>query len=932
MERGGSPTPSCASQDCSNRLPRKSAAYRLFPIVEPTPPGTPVTLHFTQRASISRAAASSRRRSSSSDNAARELPLAKAHASAPPSAIGNVRKASLPEIRPLVTLNELDNDGSEPRRVLRPHTAQDRAPQDANGLCSNKEASPAEDGSVSQLRNSAHRDMPLGTRSSSKPLTPVLELHSTGRRLRTRERPNLRIAINKAQSDDKPLPVPPKSPEYPQSHSEYAALASPARQATDPASSGRPVNRVHGAQQQPCIPVNGDIKVVFPAATRGLASTKRATPPTHTSIPSDLSEKSLPTIGDVSLATSVDSKRIKEVVNRPAHKTLRSRLLPGSKQKQRQAVEARPSTPQGRQTKAGKDWTDLVSSESLMNRRSVTPDPSFAWSGDGATLSVRDIFPNATRPDSARSTREHDNVVPQATSSSPVLESTVPQSLSRSAGAALAAARANVAALRKTDSLAGSPEHIRTPASILGTFSGSTSDLLCPRPSSPGPGDSIIMTLKELSEQYESLHARYASLRAERQKLSGSIIESLKDQQPGPEYVNTLLDNQLTLAAISSSMDVCFARLKSLDCRREDAVAALVAKASQPEISPTDSIAAMIASASVSRNTSVTTQSSRYALTDQSTPDYAESYSFNRFIQSHLRSLSYGSEGESLEHRKSSLSRQPSAGAESNHYADSMERQAPETILEVVEGPEPPHKLETVQNPNEWKSSHPSPSTEMHQVTAWALDAVVAHAAVDDAGRLGTSGSDGSLDELLAGPPLKSRGKGAKAAKVLGLSEQSRDNSDTLMLRIPGLVKESLAQDTGSERDEEDGFYDVKEHSTSIISMLPNEIEDPVSPDTGDLDLQLQSFPRPQRLSSLHWPNKRDTGGSMLTNGSSADSSNGEQDPLPPPRSGRDKTETVSNPRGAARKRDPSAHTIQVYLENDEMLEYYNGAYRSRQA
>lgn len=839
-----------------------------------------------------------------------------------------MRKASLPEIRPLVTVNELDVDAIEAARLPRPHTALDRAPQDENGSCVRTEASRTEV-SDAQLRNLAKRHVSLGTKSSSKPPTTVFELHSHGGRLRTRERPNLRIAINKDRSDDKPLPLPPKSPEYPRNYPENTASVSPARQSGAIASSGRPVTPVHVAQQQSVTPVSGDVKVAWPAVPGRRASIKRAPSPMHNLLSGDLSSKRTPRAGDFNSASSDVSGRATAAVEQPHRLTLRSRLL--SREKPTQTVNVRPTTPEGRRTNASKDWTDLVRSAPLMNRRSVTPDPSFGRPDDAGMLSVKDIFLNATRPGSSRSVREHDSTAPHPTLSKPAPENTVPTSLSRSAGAALAAARANVAALRNTDSLGGSPEHVKTPASVLGTFSRSTADLLCRRPSSPGPGDPV-MILKELSEQYETLHARYASLRADRQKLSSSIIESLKEQKPGPDYVNTLLADQLTLAATSSSMDVCFARLKSLDCRREDAIAALVAKASQLEMSPTDNIAAMIASMAVSRKGSGTTESSRYAPTGRSTPDYGEGYGYHRSTQPSLRTVSYGSEGEGMEDRSSSLSRQSSAGGESNYYAESTERQAPETILEVLESPQPTrvtHELETVHNPNEWKSSHPSlPSVTKHE-PVWALDAVVGSGAINDTTRLGTSGSDGSLDALLG--PHKPRVEGAKAAKVLGLLDQSLDDKDILMLKIPDLLSDALKKDTNAERDREDAFYNAKQHSTSLLLVLPDDVEDPVSPDTGDLDLQLQSFPRPQRLSSLPSPNKRDTAGSMLTNGSSAESSNGEQDTSPPPRSGRGMTKTASiSSAKAGRKRDPSAHTIQVYLEQDDILEYYDGAYRSR--
>ncbi|KAI6817219.1 hypothetical protein KC340_g15560 [Hortaea werneckii] len=84
--------------------------------------------------------------------------------------------------------------------------------------------------------------------------------------------------------------------------------------------------------------------------------------------------------------------------------------------------------------------------------------------------------------------------------------------------------------------------------------------------------------LRDLAKQTEALHARYATLRSDRQKLSTSIVAGLRDQKAGPEYCNFLLDQHLSLSAINSSMDICFAKLKSLDCRKEEALATILAK------------------------------------------------------------------------------------------------------------------------------------------------------------------------------------------------------------------------------------------------------------------------------------------------------------------------------------------------------------------
>ena len=94
-----------------------------------------------------------------------------------------------------------------------------------------------------------------------------------------------------------------------------------------------------------------------------------------------------------------------------------------------------------------------------------------------------------------------------------------------------------------------------------------------------------MQTLRDLTKQSEALHARHASLRADRLKLSTAISASLKDSKPGPEYANALLDQHLSLNAINSSLDICFAKLKSLDCKKEEAIQALIEQTKEKQMS-----------------------------------------------------------------------------------------------------------------------------------------------------------------------------------------------------------------------------------------------------------------------------------------------------------------------------------------------------------
>lgn len=92
--------------------------------------------------------------------------------------------------------------------------------------------------------------------------------------------------------------------------------------------------------------------------------------------------------------------------------------------------------------------------------------------------------------------------------------------------------------------------------------------------------------LADLAKQTEALFARHAKLRAERQQLSTEITQGLRENKPGPDYANTLLDQHQSLATITSSMDICLAKLKSLDCRKENAIAVLAAQAVSKAPSP----------------------------------------------------------------------------------------------------------------------------------------------------------------------------------------------------------------------------------------------------------------------------------------------------------------------------------------------------------
>ncbi|QIW97199.1 hypothetical protein AMS68_002717 [Peltaster fructicola] len=113
---------------------------------------------------------------------------------------------------------------------------------------------------------------------------------------------------------------------------------------------------------------------------------------------------------------------------------------------------------------------------------------------------------------------------------------------------------------------------------------------------------SLIAKLEDLGRQTEALHQRYTGMRVERQKLSSSITTSLRERKAEPEYANTLLDQHMALSAIVSSMDICFAKLKSLDCQKEDTISALLVQVRRKTSSASNKSKAVSAKNGTSRD------------------------------------------------------------------------------------------------------------------------------------------------------------------------------------------------------------------------------------------------------------------------------------------------------------------------------------------
>ncbi|KAK4506878.1 hypothetical protein PRZ48_000611 [Zasmidium cellare] len=1017
MERSISPSPSSTldagtpsagnpQQQQRSLVAERRASYRLFPIVEPTPPASPVTL---QRTSLSKAAGNHRRRSSSLDHhhVSKDQPTsATGHATSWTSALrfressnNGTRKASLPDIRPLRAVKASSGEVAAKLQALppRPHTAVDRALEGSVGGRSNSvtDNSTLGDYRAPSTRLDHHGEthaVAVHGLGVNFPHTPALQ---PGRRVRSR--PNLRIAVSAGHEQDEQRPTPPpKSPRHAREGSDES------QQHTTPERDHATVNSAHVrddsdppstpsvAQQQALVSLSPTLKVreftVSPVA-RGRAVRKETPTKMHELLPSDfLDEKPLPPVigptlqppsskfsdpagrpatsegvndaSDVWRGGSVPPPRRqpppRPIETRAAETNNRwSRMLKSSaKSKSTQDLHTRAASPEVRPLASHpvkkSDWNDLPSFASRPVQRAITPESQVTRSDD-----VDVTRPTAPRMHLATRSKSSNSAEQATTDYMP------PESLSK-ASLALAAARANVAALRNSNASAmssGSDHRSRSSGSDIGTLSRQPSDAPPRRPSSPGAADPV-ETLKDLSEQVDALHTRYASLKSERQKISTSIITSLKEQKFGPESANLILDEQLSLAAVSSSIDICFAKLKSLECRKEDAIAALIAKTTQAQKSPTDNISAMIASMALTRKGSLapSDSGSRFAPTGRSTPDLVDSSSSHRLTQLSTRTFSYGSEPETLDYRLSSLSRKQSNGGDSIVYADGNERQTPATIPEDAESPRSQrvsriHESDAALDQRTSDVSALSPVLEgerslsdaaLHLDNPTQIELARGSLSATPRDPSPTSERSMSPDELLDERPKKIRVNSSKAAKILGLLGKSADGKESPLIRLP---EEKKAPVKVSEVEVE--LYDsskldsLDDTNASLLSVHTKDTEGSVfttdtqaSSEAQNLEDQLKSFPRPNpNTLSTHSSDlsdsRRDTGGSFLTNGSSAESSC-EPDELEPPRPlsttrpgrGQDLRPTAS--KTDMRKRDPSAHTIQVYLEHDELLDYYN--------
>jgi hypothetical protein len=545
------------------------------------------------------------------------------------------------------------------------------------------------------------------------------------------------------------------------------------------------------------------------------------------------------------------------------------------------------------------------------------------------------------------------------TSGADVLKSAQPNSggevsgslIKPSVNAALALARANVAALKNSESSITSPasEAHHSASSEMGALNRAmTAEALTRRESSPGAHDPV-ETLKVLSTQSEMLHARYASLRADRQRISSRLVEKLKEQQPGGEAADGLLDDQLSLAAVNSSMDICFAKLKSLECRKEDAVAELVAQVTQSRTSHLEHHTTAHSTTTCYRKPSLAhsvASSSHYAYTGRSSPDIGDGASTNRSTRSSLpRTTSYGSETNSQDHRLSTISHSSSFRLDLTKQLELGDKLAHETIHEMSESPQQP-------------AFHPEviASSAVHESHAIDHVGMVETIRAESVASLERqASSSGSVYSTMEASPESSRSirvsetDAVKTARVG--SKSSTTGRELLHLQIPPESGMSSIKQSQHASEVNIEFHPTRASVAPTAfpprasSMLHSvTVDKPESPALHDLEAQLQRFPRPV-------PAPLRLGGKLpITMSPLAAHPPTPSDPSPPVRIPSPPAPRVRSktPRGQEREGEVAAerrhdsvmrnpnlqpsravsvrttHTIQVYMDQDEAFDLHH--------
>ncbi|KAM3415349.1 hypothetical protein BST61_g8878 [Cercospora zeina] len=863
MERGASPSPapsSCHSSQDLGRYRKSTASYRLFPIVEPTPPASPVHPAHLQRAGLRKTFSQARRRSESLDNASRHSPCSSTSTTAtqpaptPPSALSakDCRKISLPEIRPLQTVIELDSAIADPSSqvfdsafVCGPHDHVAVPSASAQGASATTRASDDRAPIIANARHARRSTVADPDRAPSHYEFPAPALHPQTPSTVTskRSKPNLRIKVVGKQSGE---PLPRAKACDDEGHSE-ALLATTGPSLDAPLLTNRPATppsyqRILGdSRPRSTTPESTNAKK---AVTGRLPRKFWPKVLSKEGLPSDApqsrrAERDSPH-GQLRPSTAGTSRRSPAPASGPVPAYLAGKpaMYPASEAPQ----------PTGQRNLLG-GLRSFRSAEQLTSKGRPAR-PAAASKIPGAQRIANPALDGGSFPERISSMDYRVHTGHRAGSQEEEARGNV-DTISRSssmrpeASTALAIARANVAALRESSQWTA-PDT----ASFPRPFSPDALSRLAPL----DDNDPVTM-LQDTTEQCDALHARYSSLRAERQKLSGGIIEKLQQQQEATtqEGMSVLLYEHLSLAAISSSMDICFAKLKSLECRKEDAIAALIAQTTEARKSPSDNIAAIIASMSSGSRKSSLTRSvesdGRYHYSSRTSPEPDDRHLPARSTQSTLpTTVSGSSDTANMEYR---LSFTPSLRLDAALQLNFL---APETIPEAMESP----SLSFEQNAN-----HPSgkrddgviltPTRFVRQQTSNTLqdrareDPVTRRptiAAEEEDSEATDSQDDDDDDDDDESLGHSKRVPGSKAAKFLGLLNKDGKCAPTITMprELAHLTNPSHVNCESHTQ------APVSNKAASISLASPTEQADPLA--MQDFSAQLENFPKPSKLSA----------------------------------------------------------------------------------
>ncbi|KAH9826960.1 hypothetical protein Tdes44962_MAKER03191 [Teratosphaeria destructans] len=590
-------------------------AYRLFPAVEPTPPSSPASF---QRASLHKAAADLRRECSSNapDPARERWTLLSRNIGARPSqTFGSLgRKASVSEMQPIQEQSLLRSPLLPSRRTYPPAEAP-KADITGHGrstsACTERTGSNLSSASnmtstwQNRVAASASSSQTLLLHGLGLTLTPQDE--SSGAKKRMRSKPNLRVDVRKSNKDSPPPPPPPpKSP--------------------------RPERRTSDASQTSSVDSAASLKTTHTCAPISTAQSMAYQPARPTFVHSIASPRSSPSVDSVPVVPALPFRsaehRIEDVLKSPDTDhgpPVKKIILPKPA-----GPQAPPSTPSSAQQEFGMRaaWNKFSNIASPRSVRSAegerTPKASQLWRlgpSQASLMQISDIKERQTTVQTpateyvSSQTPRKDSLIQRKSddpsegpSSTPAKHpdgppppptpskdahfmplSPRPTMTPAMVSPLFEAPRGSASPQPPLASVISQPPSRDAPKPHAATESvlrprvvdkGPTPDLpvRATTPASDGSRVDPSAQLSNLTKQTEALHKRYATLRSDRQMLQSNIVASLKEQRAGPELASILLDQHLELTAINSSMDICFAKMKSLECKKEEAMAAIIAQ------------------------------------------------------------------------------------------------------------------------------------------------------------------------------------------------------------------------------------------------------------------------------------------------------------------------------------------------------------------